>query len=91
MPGKVRLSLVPATVAATAQPLSAVGRPTVAAVSHTLQSANRAAPPRRDQWMLSVAKASLLMAAVIVVSTIAIGAAFRSGMRYLALPARARG
>jgi hypothetical protein len=60
-------------------------------VSHTMQNASHATLGKRDQLMLSAAKASLLVAALIVFSTIAIGAAFRSAVRHLAWSRRSRG
>jgi hypothetical protein len=59
-------------------------------VSHPLQNAGHAALGKRDQLILSAAKATLLLAALIVFSTIAIGAGFRSAIRHLAFPRRWR-
>jgi hypothetical protein len=57
-------------------------------VSRLLQNTSPASSVRRDPWMLMVAKASLLVAALIIISTIAINAAFRSAIRHLATPRR---
>jgi hypothetical protein len=59
-------------------------------VSHTLQNAGHATLGKRDQLILSAAKATLLVAALIVLSAIAIGAGFRSAVRHLASPRRSR-
>lgn len=53
-------------------------------VSQTLQNASQAALGKKDQLMLSAAKATLLLAALIVFSAIAIAGAFRSAIRRFA-------
>jgi hypothetical protein len=53
-------------------------------VSQTLHNASQAALGRKDQLILSAAKATLLLAALMVFSAIAIAAGFRSAIRYFA-------
>ena len=55
-----------------------------------LQNAGSATLGKRDQLILLAIKATLLLAALIVFSTIAIGAGWRSASRHLASPRRSR-
>lgn len=55
-----------------------------------LQNAGSATLGKRDQLILLAVKATLLLAALIIFATIAIGAGWRSAGRHLASPRRSR-
>jgi hypothetical protein len=83
-----RLSFITLAVVAIGIPLLAVAWVAVAlmgywAVPHMLQNAGSATLGKRDQLILLAVKATLLLAALIIFSTIAIGAGWRSASRHL--------